>query len=121
MNKIIAQNQYDIGQPISGLGKLGNSAGAQFKLAKFLSSTIGLLTVIAGIWFLISIAIGGAGIATSGGDKQAYESAKQKITNGAIGLVIVISAIFIMDLVANILGVPKILDIGDMITLLSPK
>lgn len=89
------------------LGNPGTNAGNLF--TSVLSGAIGLLTVIAGIWFIFLLVTGAIGIMTSGGDKQAAEGAKKRITNALIGLLIVVAGIFIVDFVGGILGL-NILD-----------
>lgn len=117
MKGLIAQSENPIGTPISG-GNVGLDDGtgnSVSTLASLVSTTIGLLTVIAAIYFMYMIVTGAIGIISSGGDKGAYEDARKKITYGVIGFTVVIAAIFIMRLVATFLGVPDILDLGAMI------
>ena len=117
MIKYLAQTQVTIG-PIDG-GEVGLDDGSGdpvSTLASLISTTIGLLTVIAVIYFMYILITGAIGIITSAGEKGAYEDARKKITTGLIGLVVVISAIFIMRLAATFLGIPDILDLGAMIT-----
>lgn len=120
MISLIAQKQYNLGD-INGIGPLGTpGSDAPSLFAKFLSSAIGLMTVIAFIWFLFLLITGAIAFMTAGGDKMALENARKRITTGLIGLVIVIAAIFIMDLIATLLGIPAILDVGNWIEKLSP-
>ncbi len=98
--------------PFSGFGPLGNPTGSGIGIfSKFLSSVIGLMTVIAIIWFVFVFITGAIGMITAGGDKAAVESARKRITTGLIGLVVVIAAIFIIDLVGSLIGIPNILDL----------
>lgn len=106
-----------------GIGPLGETSGstapAQFTDA--ISKIIGVLTVIAFIWFTFMMIIGAIRILTSGGDKAALEGARKQITTGIIGIIVVVAAIFIVSLVGTILGIPNILDIGGFIgTLAQP-
>jgi hypothetical protein len=59
----------------------------------------------AGIALLIYMIIGGFQIMLSRGDPKAMQSAQAKITNAAIGFVIVIIAFFIVQLVGQLLGI----------------
>ncbi len=79
--------------------------------SNFISSIIGLMTIIAIIWFVFTFITGAIGIISSGGDKNSMESAKKKITTGIIGLVVVIAAIFIIKLIGFLLGITDILNI----------
>jgi len=102
-----------------GFGSLGNVTDDGFvKFSNFLSMTIGVLTVVAIIWFIFTLITGAISIISSGGDKQALESARKKITTGLIGIVIVIAAVFIIDLVGTIFGI-EFLNIFSLLTKIS--
>lgn len=100
--------------PLGLEGKTGTDATTIF--ASFISSAIGLITIIGVIWFIFIIATGALGIISSGGDKQALEGAKKKIANGVIGLIVTISALFILSLIGTLLGIPTILNFTQMFT-----
>lgn len=70
-----------------------------------ISLIVAVMTVIAFIWFTIQFFIGALGIISAGGDKQKLADARAKITTGLIGLVIVIAAIFLIQLIGTILGI----------------
>ncbi len=70
-----------------------------------ISTTIAILTIVAFIWFTIQFFLGAVGIITAGGDKAKVEGARNKITTGLIGIVVVIAATFIIQLVGTILGI----------------
>lgn len=91
-----------------GIGESGNT------LNSVISLIIAVMTVIAFIWFVIQFFIGALGIISSGGDKSKLEAARAKITTGIIGLVVVISAIFIISLIGSILGL-DILNPGNFV------
>ena len=95
-------------QGIGPLGQTGANAPSQFTDA--ISKIIGIMTVVAFIWFTIQFIIGAIRILTSGGDKAAMEGARKQITSGIIGLIIVVAAIFLVDLLGTLLGIPNILD-----------
>jgi len=69
-----------------------------------IENIVGILTVIAGIWFIFQFIIGGIVWLTAGNDKAKVESARAKITQGIIGLGVVIAAVFIIDLIGTLLG-----------------
>lgn len=98
-----------------GFGPLGGEGDPYTTFNKVLSGAIGLLTAIAFIWFVFLLLTGGYGIMQSGGDKQALEKAHKQILNGVYGLVIVIAAIFIVDLFGFLIGIPDILNPGEFI------
>jgi len=96
-----------------GFGPLGSGEDAIGTFSTFLSSAIGVMTIVAFIWFAFTFIIGAIGIISAGGDKQALETAKKKITTGIIGVVVVISAIFVISLLGTLLNIP-FLDIGTL-------
>lgn len=112
MKNLLAQGQTVLNTPLSGIGSIGSGANPAGTLASILSTVVGLLTLIAGIYFMFNVITGAIEIISSGGNKGGYESARSKITFGVIGIIVVIGAMFIVDFVTDILGVPDLLDIG---------
>src|SRR5690606_13334237 len=102
--------------PLRTIGTLGNPTDAPNQFARVISTTVAVLTVIAGIWFLFILISGGISIMSAGGDKGKYEAAKQKMSTGLVGLIIVIGAVFIIEIVALVIGVPDLLNIDALIT-----
>lgn len=96
----------DFGE-LKGFGPLGNPGptGGVGIFTNFISSAIGLMTIIAFIWFVFSFLTGAIGIITAGSDKQALENARKRIVSGIIGVVVVISAIFIISLIGTLFGI----------------
>ncbi|HWA52310.1 MAG TPA: hypothetical protein VG895_04605 [Patescibacteria group bacterium] len=110
MKNLIAD--IPLGPGFQGVGPLGtgqaSDAGTTFNSA--LSKVIGVMTVVAFIWFTFQMVIGAIRILASGGDKGAVEAARKQITTGIIGVVIVVAAIFIVSLLGTILGLHNILN-----------
>jgi hypothetical protein len=98
----------------TGFGNLGKPGGSQSLgvFANFISGLIAVMTIVAVIWAIFTIITGAVSIISSGGDKQALESARKRITNGILGLVIVLVAIFIIQIVGYLLGIDDILNLG---------
>ncbi|HEX6977130.1 MAG TPA: hypothetical protein VF185_02095 [Patescibacteria group bacterium] len=99
--------------PLQGVGPLGtgiSDANAATKFNDVISKIIGVMTVVAFIWFTFQVVMGAIRIVTSGGDKGALEGARKQITTGIIGLVVVVAAIFIVKLLGTLLGIPDILN-----------
>lgn len=101
-----------------GYGPLGleneNLYTAPTIFTKVISSIIGVLTVVGAIWFVILFMTGALAYLSSGGDKAKVESARSKIITGAIGLVIIVAGLFLVDLVGSFIGF-DILDIKTLI------
>ena len=114
MKNLLTQVNLYPDEGFEGFGKLGlegepaTNASVIFK--DFLSGVVGILTIIAIIWSLFTFITGAISYVSSGGDKARVESAGKKITNGIIGLVLVIISIFVIKLVGYLLGIPDILN-----------
>jgi len=100
---------------LNGIGTIGQGGNPADTIANVISTAIGLLTVVAIVFFMFNIITGSISIITSGGDKGAYEEARRKITNGLIGLVVTISAIFVIGIIGILLGIPNILSFTTLI------
>lgn len=86
-------------------GNERNNAIKTFASFAFLiSNIIGILSVVAGLMFIIQFIIGGLNWITSSGDKTKLEKAQQTLLNSAIGLIIVLGAYALISLVAAVLG-----------------
>jgi hypothetical protein len=109
MNKLA---QINFGE-LRGIGPLGlenlsgSAAPGRFNL--FISGAIGLMTAIAMIWFIFNFIIGAIGIISAGGDKGKVESARNKITTGLAGIVVVIASIFIIQAFGSLIGIGDII------------
>jgi hypothetical protein len=124
LNKL-AQAATNLGEPLEGLGRPGlegiGAGEAPGILDDVLSIIIGTMTTIAAIWFVFQIIIGAYGWMSAGGDKAAVQNAQKKITNGLIGLIIVVAAIFILDFVGYLLGLPFATSPADFIRGTGPR
>jgi hypothetical protein len=58
-------------------------------LGKFISALVGLVFIVAGILVFVFLVWGGIQWMTSGGDKQATEAARNRITAALVGLAII--------------------------------
>lgn len=98
-----------IGGPEEGFGPFGNvdltsiTEAAGF-FTRVISNTIGVMTIIAGIWFVFMFIVGAFGYLTAGGDKQKIGSATSRIASALIGLVIVVMAYALISLIGKLLG-----------------
>lgn len=84
---------------------VGSSEAAALTIEEIITLIVGFLTIVAGLAFLIYFMVGGLSWLTAGGDKGKVESAKQQMTNGAIGMIIVVAAYGIVWIVGELLGI----------------
>jgi len=127
INKILAAEKYPIGGWFEGLGPLGDVSSfapnidkSTGLLVKVISNIIGLMTIIAGIWFILQFISGAYGYLSASGDQQKITAATKKITSALIGLVVIVAAYAVMSLVGEILGF-NFLDLVPLIRMLGPK
>lgn len=69
---------------------------------------IAIIFFVAGALLLINIILAGFALMTSAGDPQGVGAAKQRLTNSVIGLVLVFTAYFIVQIVGLVLNLPGI-------------
>lgn len=85
------------------IGLFGTQPG-QITIATILATFLRISLVVAGILLLIYLVIGGIQWLTSGGEKAALESARGRLTNAFIGLLIIVLVLVIIDLINRVLG-----------------
>lgn len=106
-----------------GFGPLGlentSAFNADVTFTTFISSAIGLVTIIAIIWFVFLVTTGSFAFMTAGGDKQSLETARKKIMSGLIGLMVCIFGIFIIRFIGYLIGIPDILNFVSLFSVLT--
>jgi hypothetical protein len=119
----LAQNPVPLG-PLRGIGPFGFQGTSPGQAPTFfntiITTAIGLITIIAGIWFIFILLIGGIGWITAGGDKGALQAAQQRITMGIVGLAIVVAGLFIAEIIGGLLGFGGILEPASFLDALAP-
>lgn len=97
------------------IGNLGKQTGVSF-FQKLLPAAVSLVLVGGAIIFFFMLLIGAIQWISSGGDKQALESARGKISNALIGVVILFASFAIIKLIETFFGVSILtLDIGPLV------
>lgn len=80
---------------------------------KFIPNLVGLFFVVGILVFFFYMIFGALGWITSGGDKAAVETARARITNAIIGIVILLSVFAIINIIEAFFGTDILrLDIG---------
>jgi uncharacterized membrane protein HdeD (DUF308 family) len=104
----------DFGTIETNVSAISNTSSPFTAFSKVISAGIGILTVVAIIWFVYLLVTGAISYMSAGGEKGKAEEARQKLFTALIGLVLVISAIFLAQLIGWILGI-DILNIAGML------
>ena len=81
----------------------------------FIPNLVTLGLIIGVLFFLFILIIGAIQWISSGGDKNALEEAKKKITNAIIGIIILFSVFALLKVIENFFGISILtLDIGSL-------
>ncbi len=122
--KHLAQIRYPIEGNIRGLGRFGfentNPGQGPSYFNRIVTTVIGIMTLIAFVWFVFLLISGAISWIASGGDANKIAQARGRIVSGLIGITIVVTALFITQIVARLLGVANILDPASYVIELSP-
>ncbi|MFA4827268.1 MAG: hypothetical protein WC596_03425 [Candidatus Shapirobacteria bacterium] len=86
------------------------------QLEKIISQAIGILTIIAVIFFSIQIIFAGYSFISASGDSKKLEEARHSITNGILGLFIVVIAVGLGSLLASLFGIQNPLNLNEVLT-----
>ncbi len=89
------------------------------QLESIISTVIGLITVAAGLFFVVNFVLAAFEWVSAGGDAGKITKARDKMMQSAIGLVIVVLAYSIIGLVSGVLGL-KILNPATTLRTLLP-
>jgi hypothetical protein len=106
-----------------GIGPLGNihrTTSTNFYFAYVISIFIGVMTAIAGLWFVFQIFQGAFQWLSSGGDKQQLQTAQKRLQNAFTGILVVVLAYTLVGIVGRILGL-DILNLGMLLFNLAPQ
>lgn len=98
MLKVFAQSEPQINIPQPSTIKIND-------VGQLISAGVGTLLILAALLAFFYLILGGISWITSGGDKAAMETARNKITHAIVGLIIVGAAWAVMLLIQNFLGV----------------
>ena len=85
-----------------------------------ISNALGILTVLAGLFFIFYFLIGAIMWLTSGGDSGKLTKARDQMLHGVIGLVIVVVSYSVIGFIGTLLGL-DLLDIDTQIRALIPR
>ncbi len=88
---------------VSGLVGADPSTAGSF-LGNLITTLLEMMIIVGALGALLYIILGGIRWVSAGGDKQGLEEARGRITNGIIGLVIIVGGWAIMLFVSGILG-----------------
>ncbi len=74
------------------------------EIGNVISAIVGILLLVSAILAFLYLILGGIQWITSGGDKSAMETARNKITSAIVGLIIVAASWAVMLLIGQFIG-----------------
>lgn len=81
-----------------------NNIPAQQFIPALISFLINAMFIAAAIYFFFNLVLGGIDWINSAGDKGKVESARSRVVNAVIGIVIVMSTFMILNFIGGIFG-----------------
>ena len=97
---------------IGGLGiQVDSQSGSVLQLEQMVSNIIGLITIIAFIFFVFQIIFAGYTFISSQGDEKKLETSRKKLTNGILGITIVVVAFGATAFISKLLGLGNVFDL----------
>ncbi len=103
-----------------GINVTGDDYGVT-ELDKIISTVIGVLTLVAFIFFVLQVIFAGYSFLSAQGDEKKIESARKRLTDGILGITIVVIAFGITALLANLFGIENIFNLEKIFENLSPQ
>ena len=83
----------------------GADADPGMVLESVISNVFGFFTIAGAVFFIVYFILASIDWITSGGDSGKLTTARQKMTQGALGLVVLVSAYAIIGLIGNLVGI----------------
>lgn len=78
---------------------------------QIITGVIQLALVAAGLLFFAMLIIGGLRYLTAGGDEKAVQEARRSLTNAFIGLIIIVAAFLIAELLFAVFGLESFIQV----------
>ncbi|MFW6110139.1 MAG: pilin [Patescibacteria group bacterium] len=95
---------FDLGQ-IANPSLYGTESQA---LGLLLNNVISTITIVGGVLLFFYLTFGGFKYLTAGGDEKAVDKAQKIMTNAIVGLIIIVCAYFVTQIIGSVLGFPNI-------------
>ena len=90
-----------------------DAKAATTKFEGYMTTIIGVLTIVGVLWFTIQIILSGYAFMQSAGDPKKLEKAQQQLVQSVIGIIIVVGATIFVGLIVRLLGLGNIFDINN--------
>jgi amino acid transporter len=112
---MIHNNLLAVNFKLEGPGIVPDLTNPAKPVENLISQIIGILTIVGAIFFIFQIIFAGYAMISSQGDPKKIEVARSRLTNGILGLTIVVVALGIGAFIATLLGIRDPLNIQNLI------
>ena len=103
---------------LHGVGPFQNipttTEGIGNKIATVISQVIGLLSIVAIIWFVLQLVLAGITIISAGGNKEKIAETQKRITYSTLGLLVALLATFLIAILSYIFNI-DFLNLGSIL------
>jgi len=90
-----------------------NPVTATTQLEKYITTIIGVMTIVGILWFIFQVIIAGYALISSNGDPKKMEKAQQQLMQSILGVIVVIASTIIVGLILKILNLGNVFDINN--------
>ena len=111
INNLIAQVTYQL----EGPGIQPNLTNPTEPVEKLISQIVGILTIVGVIFFIFQIIFAGYAMMSAQGDPKKIEVGRSRLTNGILGITIVVIALGAGAFIATLLGIEDPLSLQKLI------
>jgi hypothetical protein len=104
---LLAQSQIIYNPAInSRIGVMFNMRNSAAAVQRIIQVIIDVALAFAGVYFMFNLIRGGYEFITAGGDKESVQTARKRIVNALIGIVVVFSVYAFVFLMETLFGIP---------------
>ncbi len=107
---------YSISGP--GIDPGTTFVSATLAAERLIGQIIGVLTIVAFVYFALQLIFAGYSFFTSEGDKGKIEASRKRITEGILGIFIIVVSLGLAALLASLAGLKNIFDLNAMFDLM---
>lgn len=86
----------------------------------YISDILGIITILAALFFIVHAFLAAFQWVTSGGDSGKVTKARDRLTWSTLGLILIVATYSILGLIGGLVGL-SILDIGELIRNVDPS
>ena len=115
MDQIATKDAHNLlAYQLEGPGIQVETGNSVSQLESIISNIIGVITIVAFIFFTFQIIFAGYTFMSANGDEKKLEISRKKLTNGILGLTIVVVAYGLTAFIATLLGLDNVFNLHSL-------